>query len=68
MPSRQSQLFSMRWSVTTATLKQHGFGGLLGGAISLLYALDDGIRAEDARQKRLEEGKPPADDFVARDL
>lgn len=43
-------------------------GGPLGGAISLLYVLDDGVRAEDARQKRLEEGKPLKDDFVARDL
>lgn len=42
--------------------------GPLGGAISLLYVLDDGARAEDARQKRLEEGKPLKDDFVTRDL
>jgi hypothetical protein len=43
-------------------------GGPLGGAISLLYVLDDGLRAEEARQERLEAGKPLEDDFVARDL
>lgn len=43
-------------------------GGPLGGAISLLYALDDGLRAEEARQKRLEAGKPLKEDFIARDL
>jgi hypothetical protein len=43
-------------------------GGPLGGAVSLLHALDDGLRAQEARQKRLEVGKPLKDDFVARDL
>jgi hypothetical protein len=43
-------------------------GGALGGAVSLLHALDDGLRAQEARQKRLEEGKPLKDDFVAKDL
>jgi hypothetical protein len=43
-------------------------GGALGGAISLLYVLDDGLRTEEARQKRLEAGKPFKDDFIARDL
>jgi hypothetical protein len=43
-------------------------GGPLGGAISLLYVLDDGLRAEEAEQKRLEAGKPLQHDFVARDL
>jgi hypothetical protein len=42
--------------------------GAVSGAISLLYALDDGLRAEEARQKRLEAGKPLKEDFVARDL
>ena len=46
----------------------YDLGGPLGGAISLLYVLDDGLRAEDAKQKRLEEGKPVQDDFIARDL
>ncbi|MET3906774.1 hypothetical protein ABID59_001105 [Bradyrhizobium sp. S3.3.6] len=46
----------------------YDLGGPLGGANSLLYVLDDGLRAEEARQKRLEEGKPLANDFEARDL
>jgi hypothetical protein len=43
-------------------------GGQIGGAVSLLHVLDDGLRAEEAKQKRLEEGKPLSGDFVARDL
>jgi hypothetical protein len=43
-------------------------GWPLGGAISLLYALDDGLRAEEARQKRLEKGEPLSDDLIARNL
>lgn len=46
----------------------YDLGGPLGGAISLLYLLDDGLRVQEARQKRLEEGKPLENDFVARDL
>lgn len=46
----------------------YDLGGPLGGAISLLYLLDDGLRAQEARWKRLEEGKPLENDFVARDL
>ena len=42
--------------------------GPLGGAVSLLYVLDEGLRAQEAKQKRLEEGKPLPDDFQARDL
>jgi hypothetical protein len=43
-------------------------GARIGGATSLLYVLYDGLRAQEAREKRLEEGKPLDDDFVARDL
>jgi hypothetical protein len=43
-------------------------GGQIGGAVSLLYVLDNGLRAEEARQQRLEAGKPLKDDFIARDL
>jgi hypothetical protein len=46
----------------------YDFGGRVGGALSLLYVLDDGLRAEEARQKRLKERKLLADDFAARDL
>lgn len=46
----------------------YDLGDPLGGAISLLYVIDDGLRAEEARQKRLEEGRPLPDDFPARDL
>src|SRR5665213_1119950 len=41
-------------------------GGPLGGAVSLLHVLDAGLRAEEARRKRFEEGKPLPDDFVTR--
>jgi hypothetical protein len=40
----------------------------IGGATSLLYVLEDGLRAQEARQKRFEEGKLLEDDFVVRDL
>jgi hypothetical protein len=40
-------------------------GGQNGGAVSLPYALDDGLRAQEARQRRLEAGKPLKDDFIA---
>ena len=39
-----------------------------GGALSLLYVLDDGVRAEDLRRQRLVVGKPLEDDLVARNL
>lgn len=39
-----------------------------GGALSLLYVLDDGLRARDLRRQRLKEGKPPEGDLVTRDL
>jgi hypothetical protein len=38
------------------------------GAISLLYALDNGIKAAEARSKRLESGTFTLEDFRARDL
>ena len=44
------------------------FGGPLGGAVSLLHALDDGVRAQQAREKRFAEGKPLPSDFDKRDL
>lgn len=42
--------------------------GLDGGALSLLYVLDDGLKAREAKRRRLEEGKQLADDWVSRDL
>jgi hypothetical protein len=41
-------------------------GGPLGGALSLLDYLDMCIRARVAQQKRLEEGTPLEEDFMAR--
>jgi len=46
----------------------YDLGGPLGGAISLLYVIDDGIRAQESRERRLEEGNPLQDDFLAKDL
>jgi hypothetical protein len=46
----------------------YDLGGPLGGANSLLYFIDYGLRAQDAIQKRSEEGKSLPDDFTARDL
>jgi AbiU2 len=43
-------------------------GARLGGASSLLHVLDDGLRAQEARQRRFEEGKPLKDDVIVRDL
>jgi len=39
-----------------------------GGAISLLYHLDDGLRAEKERRERLEKGTPLEGDLGSRDL
>jgi hypothetical protein len=38
-------------------------GGRINGAVSLLYVLNDGVKEAEAREKRLEEGKPTPDDL-----
>ncbi len=43
-------------------------GGLHGGAESLLYVLDDGIKAQKERQERLRRGEIREGDFGPRDL
>ena len=39
-----------------------------GGAISVLYTLDNGLRAEELRRKRLERGELEEDDLKPREL
>jgi len=39
-----------------------------GGALSLLYVLDDGLRARDLKRQRLKEGRPLESDLAPRDL
>ncbi|MHB8268696.1 hypothetical protein [Bradyrhizobium sp.] len=46
----------------------YDIGGALGGAILLLYVIDDGLRAQKAREKRLGEGEPLQDDFLGKGL
>lgn len=43
-------------------------GAPRGGSASLLYVLSEGVRAQEAREKRPEEGRPAKEDFVFRDL
>jgi hypothetical protein len=43
-------------------------GGRLGGAISLLYIVSGGLRAQEARGKRLEAGKPAPEDLIVTQL
>lgn len=50
-----------------STTMFEGVGGP-GGAASLLYVLDDGLRAEEERHKRLKAGNYRAEDYQARDL
>jgi len=44
------------------------FGRPIAGAVSLLYVLDDGLQAQGAREKRIEEGRYLPDDFARRAL
>jgi hypothetical protein len=39
-----------------------------GGALSLLYVIDDGIRADDERRSRLREGKVRPEDYRPREI
>jgi hypothetical protein len=39
-----------------------------GGAISLLYVLDDGLKAEDARRERRMQGRLEPDDYRPREI
>jgi hypothetical protein len=39
-----------------------------GGAVSLLYVIDDGVKADAARLERIKNGKATEDDFRNRDL
>jgi hypothetical protein len=43
-------------------------GGRLGGAISLLYIISGGLKAQEARGKRLEAGKPTPEDLEVTQL
>lgn len=45
-----------------------GIGSRHGGAVELIYLLDDGLKAQKARQERLTAGKYSSDDLKARDL
>jgi AbiU2 len=47
---------------------RYDLGGPLGGATSLLYVLDDGLREQEVREMRFVEGKPLQDDLRRRDL
>jgi hypothetical protein len=38
-------------------------GGRINGAVSLLYVLNEEVKVGEAREKRLEEGKPIPEDF-----
>lgn len=42
--------------------------GNVGGAVSLLYVIDDGLRAEEERNERRKAGDYRAADYQARDL
>lgn len=42
--------------------------GSSGGAVSLLYVIDDGLRADEERNERRKAGKYRAEDYQARDL
>jgi hypothetical protein len=46
----------------------YDLGFSIGGAISLLYVIDDGLRAQEAREKRLLQGKPSDEDLAPRHL
>jgi hypothetical protein len=50
------------------TESRFGLGTRHGGAVELIYLLDDGMKAQKARQERLTGGKQSRDDFEARDL
>jgi hypothetical protein len=43
-------------------------GARISGAVALLYVLNDGVKVREARQRRLEEGKPTEDDFRFDDI
>jgi hypothetical protein len=43
-------------------------GTSAGGALCLMYVIDSGLRAEEAREQRLREGKARADDYGPRDI
>lgn len=43
-------------------------GGRIDGAVALLHVLSPGVKAQEARQKRLEAGTPLPEDFVFEDL
>jgi hypothetical protein len=39
-----------------------------GGALSLLYVLDDGLKVEEARRERLRQGRVEPDDYKSKDI
>jgi len=51
-----------------STTMYEGVGGTSGGAVSLLYVLDDGLRAKEERHERRKAGNYQPEDFEARDL
>ena len=51
-----------------STTMYEGVGGPSGGAVSLLYVLDDGLRAEEERKERRKAGNYRPEDYQARDL
>jgi hypothetical protein len=50
------------------TESRFGLGSRHGGAVELIYFLDDGLRAQKARQQRIMAGNFSHDDLEARDL
>lgn len=50
------------------TESRFGLGSRHGGAVELIYVLDDGLRAQKARQQRLIAGNSSHDDLEASDL
>lgn len=39
-----------------------------GGALSLLYVIDDGLKVEEAKRERLRQGRVEPDDYKPRDI
>jgi hypothetical protein len=67
LSSISSVLNALSTHYMDSTTMFEGIGGS-GGAVSLLYVLDDGLRAEDERQGRRKAGDYRAEDYQARDL
>lgn len=46
----------------------YDMAALRGGALNLLYVIDDGLKAIEEREKRIQSGKPLPGDFEGRSL